>query len=592
MRNEGFEVNIGNSSYLLVERKRKVYVRTDMGDRRLCRAVTAVAQARHPESKDVYFKLIFRLENSSKFGAWMKAGAIKNPAALAKALADKGFSITTIARSADIFAAYLDHQFKHCDSTIEITPQTGWHNSHFVMPGRTYGPAASGVEFFGQSTTEELTLIADAPSTAGNLQKWQTDIGIACKHSRLILVSVGVALAGPCLKKIGAEPFIFHTASKSSEGKSVTLQIAQSVWRPAAREQLGTWDQTATGADDEAARYRHQPVILDELARAGSGLAAITKIKDLCFRLVGATTRRRADDWGPQRSNSAVYLSNGEDTISDLYRAAGARRLPGEAVRCFDVPIEVGAAGGVFDTLPTEFTSSHEFLAHLTDACGATYGAPAEHFLAQLASDLEASTEKLKRWRDKFVTEFAPRSSGTGTRLTKHFALIYATLRLAENFGTIQIDKGRIWEAVQSMWMKAFVALNAAEKNEEILLESFAKAVLIRKSEFLQEVKATKAVLAEGKSRRGIKMTTRKYGRVYYLFREEFQRISVEIGAPAAFEKVLARHDALCAQKSRDTSFYQKHFPTSGERVSCLAVKKSWLKHRIKAIRSASEASA
>ncbi len=593
MTSEEFEVQVGKQKFQLVNRKRRIYVRDDSGEHRLCRAVTVLGRARHQESRDVFFKVKFRLGGSEELLAWIKAGALRKPNFLVGILTDKGAEIASFNRAAEIFCAYLERETKRCKTNITIVSETGWYErSCFVMPGQTYGQDSSHVEFFGHATTEDFVMVAEKPLVAGDLAQWWQQIGEACLHSRLVLVSVGVALAAPCLVPLNAESFIMNSVGGSGIGKTGSAQIAQSAFRFASRGALSTWDKTATGAEDEARQYRHQLVLLDELSRAGSGATALSKLSDFAFRVTGSATRRRADAHGSQRASNALYLSNSEVSIAHLARLAGSQRLPGEAVRIFDVPIEPGAAGGVFDTLPDGFATSTQYVEHLAHACGVTYGAPAAHFLTQLTSNVDAATGKLKRWYEKFKNELAPKSTGTGTRLVQHFAVIYAALRLAQEFGTLNVSKKQSTEAVLTMCSAALNVLKGDERSEEALLDDFAGKVWTRRRNLFDDAKKSSKSPYDPSSYIGIKSNTRKHGRVYFLHLDEFTKVSGKIGASADFVKVLASHGALLDSGKRSSPYYQKAFVKLGVRESFLAVKKSWLKGRVEAVRSPSEKSA
>jgi len=219
----------------------------------------------------------------------------------------------------------------------KLSRQLGWQGdeaaSSFLW-GRTL-LAADGVE--DEAGAEPRTLVfrgaddgddqrAAAFHSHGTPEGWADAIEPAGAFDRARL-AVYSALATVLLRIVSAPNFIVSFAGATSQGKTITLRVAASIWGSpddqGGASVLATWDATRVWTERAAAVGTDLPLILDDTKRARrrEDTAQVT------YDVAAGQGRNRGSIEGMRSSMSfrTVMLSSGEESLMSYTQDGGTR---------------------------------------------------------------------------------------------------------------------------------------------------------------------------------------------------------------------------------------------------------------------------
>jgi putative DNA primase/helicase len=357
---------------------------------------------------------------------------------LAAALADRGLTLAggrARAKLLDYLAQARPGQFARC------VQRTGWAGRAFVLPDEVIGDA-DGEPVVFQAPSPEGAKFA----TAGTAEGWRQSVAAACVGNSRLTFAVSVALAGPCVGLIDAEPGGFHLYGGTSAGKSTALRVAASVWGGPAF--VKSWRMTANGLEGVAAVHTDTLLPLDELGELGARDAA-----PVAYSLANGAGKARARTDGAARAPATwrvLFLSSGEVQLADLIGEAGGRTRGGQEVRFAAIPADAGAGLGLFDRLPEGMTAG-QFADTLKDATAADYGHAGRHWLEYLTANHADARAALRGLRDGIAEELTPPDAAGAVRRVAHrFALVAAAGELASAAGVTDWPEGEATAAARA----------------------------------------------------------------------------------------------------------------------------------------------
>lgn len=233
-------------------------------------------------------------------------------------LADHGVSVTSeTSRQLVKYIAYIDDLNRNIIPIEKMSSHLGWINeTDFV-------PYIEGVEYDGQG---QFLQMFKTIHEKGKYQKWLDTVkGIraaGCVQARLVMAA---SFASVLLSKFDALPFFVHLwSAQSGTGKTVTMELAASVW---ADPRVGAYcrplKSTTVGLEQLAIFTCNLPLCLDELQTIQNRTGFDDVIYGLCE---GSGKTRGARNGGLRNSpswNNAI-ITTGEMPIIGSGSKAGA----------------------------------------------------------------------------------------------------------------------------------------------------------------------------------------------------------------------------------------------------------------------------
>lgn len=331
-------------------------------------------------------------------------------------LLSMGLIISPSRKARELLTTYI--QTSMPDERVRCVARVGWHDGAFVLPDETFG-IGERVLFQSSAGTEHRLRMA------GTLADWQTNIARYCVGNTRLAFAVASAFAGPLLTLTDEGGGGFHYRGKSTIGKSTALLVAGSVWGgDSSKGYLETWRATVNGLETVAELHNHGLLCLDEISQCDP-----RTIGETAYMLANGIGKARMSRIGGTRRRlewDLIFLSNGEQSLSDLAAQAGHRTRGGQEARMCDLEADAGKGMGLFEELH-DIASPEALARHLSAASRRYYGIAIREYLMQLVSYQEKMREAVLNIREAFLTEHVPAgASGEVWRVAARFALVAA----------------------------------------------------------------------------------------------------------------------------------------------------------------------
>lgn len=348
-----------------------------------------------------------------------------------------------------------------------LTRRIGWHEDvstpglwSFVVGGDAEPIAPEGAELW----------LHDAQGSggaqfrsAGTLAQWREHVAaLAVGNSRLTFaLSAGFASA-----LVWLHPNIaggFHWAGGSSLGKSALLYAAASLCgAPSYRR---TWLLTATAIEATAAGHCDAPLLLDELKQAGNP----RDVAQAAYMLTSGQGKGRGQAAGGLRETAEfrlLFQSNGEIGLTQFLEENQERAYAGQEVRFCELPADVGAGFGAWDTLHGH-SDGARFSEAIQRNAAKYYGTAWPAFVRRVVDERAGLADEFGRMRDQFEqSALSERAGGQAIRAATRFAAVGFAGELATAWGVTGWPAGAAAQAAMRMfkdWLQAF----GGEENSE-----------------------------------------------------------------------------------------------------------------------------
>lgn len=299
---------------------------------------------------------------------------------------------------------------------VETVSKTGWHESSFVLPDRTFGHS----DLYYQTDGLQLSVY----QTAGSLDDWRNSISRYCPNNPLMMLFVSTAFAGPLIEKVNATGGGIHLYGDSSTGKTTLLSVARSIWGDERFNR--SWKATANGIEGAAMIFNDTLLALDEISEADP-----REIGAITYSLFNGQGKQRAHVSGKAKEVQrwrAMVLSTGEISLEDQLSAHNLAINAGQELRLVSLP--VSAKFGVFDDLHS-FENGRQFSDALMSASKKFFGVAGQQFLQNLVNTKHDFLNAQIQYEQSFGINAL--SSQVG-RVAKRFALIAHAGELATRF--------------------------------------------------------------------------------------------------------------------------------------------------------------
>jgi uncharacterized protein (DUF927 family) len=135
------------------------------------------------------------------------------------------------------------------------------------------------------------------------LEAWYEGIRPIQDYPR-VLMAFFASFTAPLLEVLGTPNFIVDFSGPTSQGKTVTLRVAASIWgNPDERKEasvLHSWDSTWVWAERASAVLQSLPLLLDDTKRCRKG----AQVGDFIYMLANGRGRGRGSIAGMQDTGS------------------------------------------------------------------------------------------------------------------------------------------------------------------------------------------------------------------------------------------------------------------------------------------------
>ena len=277
-------------------------------------------------------------------------------------LVDYGVQVNT--ENAKLLIKYLSDVEMYNADMIDIqrsTSKLGWHGDTFV-------PYDLSIVFDGEYRFRTLF---QSIQESGDYFKWVTLAKQLRSCGRLEpRIALAASFASVLIHPLNALPFIVDFYGQTGGGKTVTINIAASIWGdPAPGAYVGNFRASDTNLEIRADMLNSLPMVLDDSKNASKYVQ--DNYESLIYNLCAGKGKGRSNkDLGvaEEKTWNCVTICNGENPISEFADSGGAINRIIEIECCEDIyenPAEInsvvtknyGFAGRVFVGNLKQFTS-------------------------------------------------------------------------------------------------------------------------------------------------------------------------------------------------------------------------------------------
>jgi len=353
-----------------------------------------------------------------------------------RGLVDEGLYIKTSTKHRLAVAEFLGEVRSKNRACCVRKP--GWHQDRYVFPDEVMGGTGNGE----QLVLQNAAMVRDhRMHKNGTLQDWQKKVGRFCKGNNRLIFACCMAAAPVLLRFDTQARGGIHVVGRTSEGKTVMLGVAGSVWggpRKAGDLEgyIRTWRATGNNLELQALAHNDGLLCLDEIKEVDQRQAA-----QIAYMLGNGMSKGRnagAQQAAVQSAFRMLFVSTGELTLADMVNEMGQHHYGGLEVRMVDIPSDAGKEMGIFEELHGSESSRH-LAEYLEEAVRSHYGTPIRAFIHEVLT-LDEGTIKERLGRTRQALEQGLRDDGHEiggqvSRILRRFAMISVAGELASEAG-------------------------------------------------------------------------------------------------------------------------------------------------------------
>ena len=346
-------------------------------------------------------------------------------------LAEKGLLISSNRKARELLMVYI--KLWPVDVRVRSVEKLGWHGGTFVTSDQA----------IGGDDDEPIMLQLDSPihqanQQTGSLEDWKNSLGCLAQGNSRAQFAIACAAAAPLLELAGVEGGGFHLRGPSSSGKT-SLLVAAASFYGLPDEAVRGWRSTSNALEGLAALHNDGFLTLDEISEIAPEHAG-----EAAFLLANGKQKARANRTGSARrvlTWKLLFLSTGEESLSNLMARVRRKPTPGQELRLLDIPADAGAGLGAFDQLH-DLQSGAALSLALKDCAAKYHGTVGRLWLRWVVKNREALADQLPEKIQKFIFDHVPEeSSGQVTRAARRFGLVAAAGALIAHEGFCDWDK-------------------------------------------------------------------------------------------------------------------------------------------------------
>jgi len=386
----------------------------------------------------------------------------------------------------------------------------GWYEDAFILPMKTFTAGKTDVVY-------QVDKLDDLGFTQrGTLKEWQEKIArFAVDNSRLML-AMSAAFAAPLLTPLDIEGGGFHFRGRSSQGKTIALYVAGSVWGSHERKKM--WRATDNGLELTAFQHNDSVLLLDEIGEMDG-----KTIGKAVYMLANGQGKNRANELTVKRWRLLV-LSTGEIDIQAAMMEAGITAKAGQEVRLVNIEARAGEYG-IFDQLDSSFNNSQEQAEYLRRKTNKYYGMAGIAYLEAITKNKNQALAFVNQAMAEFIqaVELPKNTDSQIKRVLNRFAVVAAGGELATHYDITGWKQGDATQCIKKCfqdWLDSKGNIEHSHEHREAIER--VRGIIERhgSTRFEDYTQRTEAIYqsepSPSRDRLGIKFT--KDGKTVYLF--------------------------------------------------------------------------
>lgn len=382
------------------------------------------------------------------------------PSAVRRLLLDRCFRIEE--RSPNKQGSLADYLLNMKAPRKQLVRKTGWAKTdkrryYFVRPDRVIGDGDNQEIVYQQNSEEPTAIIRN-----GNLKDWQARISKYAPCSSRIVFAMSAEFSAPLLELAsGLGNQLFHFVGTSSCGKSTALEIASSIEGDLKNGKLPNWDTRKGGLENSCLDANDGIFFLDEIGACDKP----KEIPNWIYMIGGGVGAGRAKSdmtAKARRTWTLIGLSTGEVGLREIGVINNVSTYAGQQVRLANIPADVGAGYGIFETIPSEFENSFQFVEYLKAERAKNNGYALDVYLERLVALRNENEQGLRAFIDSKVREFVEANTATQyhpqiKRVCRSFGLVAVGGALASGAFNNYLGAGNIttWENGGNDWKQS-----------------------------------------------------------------------------------------------------------------------------------------
>jgi putative DNA primase/helicase len=303
----------------------------------------------------------------------------------------------------------------------------------------------------------------------GSFPGWRREVCQPARYSSRLVFSLCAGLAPVLLAHIRHDSFGFNLCGPSSSGKTTGLKLTRTLVGPVVPSAMLSGNMTPAAFQEAAAQHNDLPLLIDELAAAGSAVSTGPSAGPNPYVIAGGAGKRRHSSWASSKADGStiwrtIVLTTDEQPLQD--------QRQGAAVRLINLPVLAAGQETIVDCFPKGLTSHQQrtfartLLKDLNQAVlrhgGHALPVFVEHLIPQ-RNNLPATVEVLMETFSGLVG--AATDSMLGARLARAFGAVYAAGILAVRAGIFPWPETKVEWAVR----RCFRAARAELPDDQLL---------------------------------------------------------------------------------------------------------------------------
>ncbi|MCT9846755.1 DUF927 domain-containing protein [Leclercia adecarboxylata ATCC 23216 = NBRC 102595] len=355
----------------------------------------------------------------------------------------------------------------HLPSWVVMT-KPGWHNGAFILPNGDIINPEKG------ETPNVICDLKHQPDNAsvgckGTSKSWVDNVGSKIKGNDTLMMAVGVALAGPMLKLVGADGFGVHFWQPSSQGKTTALHVANSIYgNPEERKK--SWNNTTFKLAMIAAANNDMFYGLDELKQCKPRELQPAIYCQFNQQMRGGMNKDRTENAAVTWNNT--MMSTGELTVERHIQLMLNEVVDaGALVRLLNIHFRAPQKCWGFEDVEGEKQRGKLFAKYLNKQTQMHYGTFGRDWIGFLAANpgtvIEVFEKATARWND--ITKD---KHGQAGRVAANFALVEAALKAASKPLDLSHDEiEAVLESFFESWLNDFSSDDALTHEQSGVIE-------------------------------------------------------------------------------------------------------------------------
>lgn len=377
--------------------------------------------------------------------------------------------------------------------TFSFACGVGWTEDlqSYVTPQKIYGAPieVSATAFSGVPSH------ANYARSEGHQEDWQRVFAPVLRQNPLFVFASTVALMPPMLALAGMPGCMFSFVGESSTGKTSLIDFMGSVRGGIPEPDLGFQDSFRATANflERYATASHDGLLLLDDIRSIPPRERARVVEEAIYFIAGGRTKGRANDASIRPASfRTVAVTSDNFPLRRLLGNAGIEHDPSMLVRFIEIAIPSPA--GVLQEEGLSRAARAERIAGVRQSSHKHFGHVGHRFLKRLVKswntdrdELQSSLyRRIQRQQDRLLSSDA---DNIETRVSKYFALAYATGKLAINYGALPISTAQLRDAVGLAYELHRSAVESSQHSDPIALvrsairERYASLVLLDSSD-------------------------------------------------------------------------------------------------------------